>query len=210
MILGSILRLVLLGLGVVLLCVVTWWAATCNAERGNADRPPAEIAEKETIDLVEDSEPAGRWSITEGRAPVVRRGRAPAKEPEATATEEFATAVLDSTGADSIALLPQVRAWRDGDRGGLAVVDSRRQWQAEEFDCKEGRRWEAGTRADGTMYSNCERALTGWLPDFAKDAAICGATGLAGWGIAKAVDYSEPVLVGGVAASGCVLLRVVG
>lgn len=208
MTLARILQLFLLVITAFLMLAVGVWFQKCRSDRELDKRPPEELTEEQAGDAVEDTEQAGRFNLTEGQASSVRRGRAPAREADREAVEAFADAVVDSARVDSgPALLPPARAWREGDRGGLAVVDSRRQWRVEEWQCDEGRRWEAGTR-DSVMYSNCARGWLGWLPEWGKTAAMCGAVGGATYGIARISGYEEPVIPAAAATGGCVLLRV--
>lgn len=195
----------------------------------NPEQPPEVLSGSSTLRIVEGAEPAsGIGLVTEGRAPVTRRGRSdplPLDSPERRAARRFAADVLDSqeiqlpdgleVAPDSLpppeapGLLPVVRTIRDGDRGTIAAMDSRGAWQLEEQECPEGRRWEAGTTLDGTgFYGNCERAVPALLPRIGRTALVCGAAAAAGAGIAIAAGYEHPEYVAGGAAAACVLIRI--
>lgn len=196
----------------------------------NEDQPPEVLSGSSTSAIVESAEPvSGIGLVTEGRAPVTRRGRTeplPLDSPERRAQRRYVADVLDSqeielpdeieiAPGDSLpppaapGLLPVVRVIRDGDRGAIAAMDSRGAWQVEEQRCPEGRRWEAGTTLDGAgFYGNCERAVPALLPSIGKTALVCGATAAAGAGIAIAAGYDHPEYVAGGAATVCVLIRI--
>lgn len=203
-------RFILYGLAIVgtviVLLLGTWWLAGWNERRKAEDdrRPPVELTDKEVLRLPDE---ASRFSPLTGRAPVVRRGTAPAPEKERKATKDFAKAVLDTTPSLTAPLYPQVRVSRDEDVGMLAVLNSRMEWDRQESRCPEGRRWEAGTQ-DSTMFFNCERAVPGLLPKIGKTVVVCGLTGLAGWGIAEWAGYDQSEVVGVTAGGLCTIIRI--
>lgn len=195
--------LALVIMTVILTAVIVTWAV----RREYRDRPPEVISGSSTMEKVEDEESAGRFSITEGSAEVTGRGRSdplPMDSPEREQQRGYVADVLQSEelelpdGLESVekppppgapGLLPPVRTMREDDMGAISVMDSRGAWQREETRCPDGRRWEAGTTLDGTgFYANCERAITGFLPNVGKKALKCGLAAAAGYGVGWAVN----------------------
>ncbi|MCA1571350.1 MAG: hypothetical protein LC798_13720 [Chloroflexi bacterium] len=208
--------------------LVVWYASRWFDDDFNRAQPPEVLSGSSVKDAVEREAPvSGVGLVTEGRAPVVRRGRTdplPLDSPERRAQRRHAADVLDAQAiplpsgladslppADAPGLMPPVRVMRDGDSGAISVMDSRGAWQREEQRCPEGRRWEAGTTLDGIgFYGNCERSVPALLPAFARTAAICTAVAGGGYLIAAGADYDHPEYVAGAAGAGCVLIRVAG
>lgn len=196
----------------------------------NPNQPGEVMSGSSTMKIIEGADPvSGIGLVTEGRAPVVRRGRTdplPLDSPERRAQRRYVADVLDSqeillpdgielAPGDSLpppeapGLMPLMRVIRDGDTGTIGAMDSRGSWQVEEQKCPEGRRWEAGTTLDGTgFYGNCQRALPALLPRIGKTALTCAAVAGAGYGIAYVVDYSKPELAAGVAGGACIIVKV--
>lgn len=211
-----------------------FYAGRCTADPHNPEQPPAVLSGSSTTARVDDAAPAGRFGLTEGAASVTRRGRTaplPRTSPERRQTRRYVADVLATDSlpvvvgvppeslpaADAPGLLPPVRAWRDDDTGALAVMDSRGAWRLEEYRCPDGRRWEAGTTADGAgFYGNCERAVPALLPDVARDVGICAGIGAlaagVAWGANRVNGDDEPLVrpleagIGGTALCGAVVL----
>lgn len=186
------------------LLVGVFYTGRCTGDDHNPDQPPAIIDSTAVVDEFDFGPDIPLLERPFRRRSEVRRaGVAPGAA--RAAVDSFVAAATDSAARP---VFPLTRGRVRGDVLSLRLPRSDGAYVAQDMECPRSSGCDFG--ADSTIWATHDRALPRLLPQIGKTAAICAATGLAGWGIAKAVDYSEPVMVGGVAASGCVLLRVVG
>lgn len=201
MALGSILRLVFLGSVVLLLLVATWWAATCTADRGYADRPPAEIPAEDVVDELDFGPEIPLLERPFRRhAEVLRAGIAPGAA--RAAVDSFVAAAVDSNASP---VFPPIRGRFQGDRLSLRLPRSDGALVARDFECPDP--CEFGAQ-DSVIFATHTRALPRLLPRIGKTALVCGLTAGAGYALGAIAKYEHPEYVAGAAAMGCVVIRI--
>lgn len=200
--LTTILRAVLGGLLLVLVVVTVWWVATCHTSRKYADRPAEVIPEEDVEEGLVFEPPSVLERIYIRELQPVRSGTAPGAVKQGV--DDFAEAVTKPV-VGRAPVYPPVRGEWSEDHLTLAVGRSDGALVRNEYECPDPCRF---WTTDSAMGAETTRSVPRLLPEVAKTVLVCGLTAGAGVGIAAAVDYKEPLLVGGAAGAGCVVLKI--